>query len=472
MKKIIGREREMEMLRHCLASDGAELVAVYGRRRVGKTYLIRHAFADDFFFYFTGAIGSTKKEQLDRFAKALVAQTGAAAEDLGSWPQAFEQLAAQIEWAQSKPKKIIFIDELPWLDSQKSGFLHAFDFFWNSFASSRKDVLLIVCGSATSWITRKLFRNRGGLRSRVTARIPVRPFTLAECEAFLKAKNVPLSRYDIVEAYMIFGGIPYYLDYFEGNCSLAGNVDNILFAEDAPLKGEFRELYASLFKNPEIHSRLVATLSKSMKGLTREELIEASGAKNGGSLTRVLEDLELSGFIRKRHAFPNKVTGALYQLTDSFSLFYFSVMEKVRQADVHYWAKSQNAPCLAAWRGCAFELACLRHVEQIRFGLGIAGVLVEISSWKSRNAGPGAQVELVIDRRDNVINLCEIRFSRHEYVMDKETEDNLRGKLAAFAEETKTRKALHLTMVTTYGVKRNPHSGIVQAQVAMDALFA
>jgi hypothetical protein len=348
----------------------------------------------------------------------------------------------------------------------------AFDYFWNSFASARGDVLFIVCGSATSWITRKLFRNRGGLHNRVTGKIHLHPFDLYECETYLKAKGIALSRYDIVEAYMIFGGVPYYLKYFEGKYSLSGNVDNIVFGEGAPLKEEFNELYASLFKHSELYTEVVAALSRKMRGMTRDELIEATGHKNGGTLTKILEDLELSGFIRKYHAFPNKVNGALYQLVDSFSLFHFAFIQKARPTDDRYWTNMRDTPRLNAWRGYAFELVCLRHIEQIRRGLGIDGVLISISSWRSRHSETGAQIDLVIERGDNVINLCEMKFSRHEYSIDKGDEKNLRNKLAVFAQESKTRKTLHLTMVTTYGLKQNAHSGIVNSQITMDALFA
>jgi hypothetical protein len=249
-------------------------------------------------------------------------------------------------------------------------------------------------------------------------------------------------------------------------------VDNIVFGEGAPLKEEFNELYASLFRHSELYTEVVAALSRKMRGMTRDELVEATGRGNGGTLTKILEDLELSGFIRKYHAFPNKVNGALYQLVDSFSLFHFSFIRKARPTDNRYWTNLRDTPRLNAWRGYAFELVCLRHIEQIRHGLGIDGVLISISSWRSRHSDNGAQIDLVLERGDNVINLCEMKFSRHEYSIDKDDEKNLRNKLAVFAQESKTRKTLHLTMVTTYGLKQNAHSGIVNSQITMDALFA
>jgi AAA+ ATPase superfamily predicted ATPase len=335
---LIGRERERTLLRRYHEADEAQLVAVYGRRRVGKTYLVRQVFDDDFFFYFTGTVNADKSTQLEHFGKSL----GRYGMDAGAvpktWTQAFDLLEEFICSSKEQEKKVIFFDEMPWLDTHKSGFLTAFDYFWNSFASARRDILFIVCGSATSWITRKLFRNRGGLHNRVTGRILLKPFTLSECEAYFKAKGIPLSRYDIVESYMIFGGVPYYLNYFEPNYSLAGNVDNIVFAETAPLKEEFDELYASLFKESEHYVRVIEALSKKSRGLTRDDLIASTGHANGGTLTKILEDLELSGFIRRYHAFPQKKNGSLYQLIDSFSLFYFSFIHNVRPTDIHFWS--------------------------------------------------------------------------------------------------------------------------------------
>jgi predicted AAA+ superfamily ATPase len=471
MVMLVGREREIALLRRYYEADEAQLVAVYGRRRVGKTYLIRQVFDDDFFFYFTGMLNADKSVQLERFAKALNRYGMGTPVLPETWMQAFDLLEELICSSKSQKRKVIFFDEMPWLDTHRSEFLAAFDYFWNSFASARRDILFIVCGSATSWITRKLFRNRGGFHNRITGRILLKPFTLFECEAYLKARNIPLSRYDVIESYMVFGGIPYYLSYFEPGYSLAGNIDNIVFAEAAPLKEEFGELYASLFKDSERHVQIIEALSRKSRGLTRDELVAATGHANGGTLTGMLEDLELSGFIRRYHAFPNKKNGSLYQLIDSFSLFYFSFIHSVRPTDIHFWSEIRNTPRLNAWRGYAFELVCFHHVEHIRHGLGIAGVLISISSWRSRHTKPGVQIDLVIERGDNAINLCEIKFSQHEVEISEDYNLSLRHRREVFRQETKTRKALHVTLVTTYGVRRNKYADIVDSQVTMDSLF-
>ncbi|MDR2610003.1 MAG: DUF4143 domain-containing protein, partial [Clostridiales Family XIII bacterium] len=352
-----------------------------------------------------------------------------------------------------------------------SGFIGAFEYFWNTFASARSDILFIACGSAASWISKKLFKNRGGLHNRVTGRIWLKPFTLRECEEYLTAKQGGYERYDIVECYMVFGGIPYYLDYIEKKYSLAVNIDKMVFEEGAPLRNEFEELYGSLFGKSELYIRAVEALGTKMKGLTRDELVRAIGYPDGSKVTEVLTDLELSGFIRKYNAYPNKKKGSLYQLIDHFSLFSLSFLRGAEPTDRHFWSAMRNTPKLNAWRGYAFEIVCLRHIEQIEQGLGISGVLTWVSSWRSRDTTDGAQIDLVIDRGDRVVNLCEIKYAQSEYVIDKEYADKLRRKAGVFMEETKARRTPFLTMITTYGVKRNTYSGIIRTEVTMDALF-
>ncbi|MDR1765514.1 MAG: ATP-binding protein [Lachnospiraceae bacterium] len=471
---MVGRRIEQERLLDYYASGKSELVAVYGRRRVGKTYLIRETFGDGFFFSYTGSaqIASTAGH-LERFSVALGAYglDGGGEAPPKTWMEAFDRLRNAIETAGGNHRKVIFVDEMPWLDRRGSGFLAAFDYFWNAFASARRDILFIVCGSATSWITKKLFQSRGGLHNRVTGRIYLRPFTLQECEAFLAAKGSGYARYDLIECYMVFGGIPYYLDFIEKKYSLAVNIDHMVFAEGAPLANEFEELYASLFEHHERYTEVVAALASKMKGLTREEIVAQTSHENGGNLTSILADLELSGFVRRYDAYPHKKNGSIYQLIDHFSLFWFAFLHDRRPTSPRYWSMMRSTPRLNAWRGYAFEIVCLRHIDQIEQGLGISGVITYVSAWRSRKSDPGAQIDLVIERGDRVCNLCELKYAQAEYEITKEYAENLRRKEAAFLAETKTRRTLFTTMVTTYGVKRNMHSGIVRAEVAMDALF-
>lgn len=469
---LTGRKRERERLLEYYDSSKSEFVVVYGRRRVGKTYLVRETFDNSFFFYFTGSAKlKTVPEQMERFANALDEHGFTAVKKPQRWMEGFDILRDAIRASKDKGRKVIFIDEMPWLDTPKSDFLAALDYFWNSFASARKDILLIACGSAAAWITKKLFEDKGGLHNRVTGRIGLRPFSLGECEEYLAAKGIAYARYDIIECYMVFGGIPYYLDYLDPRYSLSANIDNIIFAEDAPLENEFDELYASLFENSERYTEVITALSHKMKGLTRNEIVARVRHANGGNLSEILHALELSGFIRKYQAFPHKQNGALYQLIDNFSLFWFAFIHKKRPTNPHYWSQLHNTPKLNAWRGYAFEMACLRHIGQIEQSLGISGINTHVSSWKSRSSEPGAQIDLVIERDDRVVNLCEIKYAQSEFEIKKDYADSLRNKVAAFAFETGTRKTLFLTMISTYGVKRNQYAGQVRSEVTMDALF-
>jgi len=468
---MIGREREKADFIRFLESDKPEFIVVFGRRRVGKTYLIREYFNNRFAFYHTGMANTELTIQLHNFNSSLHKYGKILYPPASTWLEAFDQLIHLLSNKKQKGKKVVFIDEMPWMDTPRAGFVQALEFFWNSYASAQKDMLLIVCGSASSWIMNKLIKNHGGLHNRVTQQMYLRPFNLSECEAYFQKNNMDISRHQIVENYMIFGGIPYYLSLMQKQYSVPQNVDNMCFAEHGKLRHEFENLYASLFRNHENHVKVVEALSKKVKGLTREEIIENAQLPNGGGLTKTLTELELCGFIRKYKAFGKKERQSLFQLTDFFTLFYFNFMRDNPFNDEHYWTNFIENARHRAWSGYAFEQVCLAHLPQIKRKLGIEGVLTNSASWRSAEAGNGAQIDLLIERNDKVINLCEMKYVQEQFVIDKKQDEVLRNKRAAFRRETKTRKALHLTMITTYGVKHNEYWGNIQSEVTMDDLF-
>ncbi|GHS96209.1 ATPase [Bacteroidia bacterium] len=468
--KIIGRKEEQKSLTEYIESGSPEFVVVYGRRRVGKTFLIKEFFNNRFSFYLTGLANTGTKKQLRNFNTSMQKYGKMPYPVANTWFDAFEQLIHLLEHSSKKGKKVVFFDELPWLDTARSGFITALEHFWNGWASSRPDILLIVCGSATSWMINKLIKNHGGLHNRVTQRMVIEPFTLNECEEFYHENNIVMNRYQMLESYMIVGGIPYYLSLMKKGFSLAQNIDALCFAKKGALQEEFSSLYASLFRHSENHVKVVEVLGKKAKGLTREEIIKASKLQGGG-LTKTLEELEQCGFIRKYNAFDKKNKYSLYQLIDFYTLFYLNYIRHHKHGDEHFWTNFVDNAQHRAWSGYAFEQVCLMHIKQIKSKLGIAGVLTYTASWRSQKSDPGAQVDLLIERNDNVINLCEMKYALKEFTIDKKYEENLRNKKAAFIEETKTRKSIHLTMVSTYGVKRNEYSGIIQSEIKMDDLF-
>ena len=473
--KLTGRKNEIEALTGYESSGKPEFVVVYGRRRVGKTFLVRQYFNDRFFFYATGVAAPDAKSSLganlERFGHSLTQYGISPGDTPRSWMEAFDRLSEGIKKAGSGKRKIIFIDEMPWMDTPRSNFLRGLEYFWNSFASARNDILFIACGSAASWMTKKIFRNRGGLHNRVTGKILLRPFTLSGCEEFYRERSIVIDRKDIAEAYMIFGGIPYYLGYWNGKYGVPGNVDRILFYEDAPLKDEFKSLYSSLFLNSEQYIDVVNTLGRKNSGLTRDELLKALGWKDGGRLSEILENLESSDFLRYYSRFPGKTNGGVYQLTDCFSLFHQTFIRKNHGMNEHYWSDLRETPKITAWRGYAFERVCLRHVPQIKAALGISGIAASIYSWRSRNSSPGAQIDLVIDRADGLINLCEIKFSKYEFEITKAYAETLKNKVRVFQAETGTRGTPHITFVSTYGLKRNQYAPMIQSEVTLDDLF-
>ena len=468
---MIGRTKEIEELNRLYESDESEFVAVYGRRRVGKTYLVRETFSDRFAFHHTGLPNATKHQQLVHFKESLAA-AGARVKTPGNWFEAFRVLREVVARSAFR-RKVVFIDELPWMDTAKSDFLMALETFWNEWASARKDIVLIVCGSAAAWMVKNLFRNRGGLHNRVTARICLQPFTLGECEMFATDRGLGMSRADIAECYMALGGIPYYWRYLARGMSLAQNLDRLCFAVDAPLKGEFDELYSSLFRDAISYKKVVAALAKKKIGMTRLELIETLDISTTGRLSEILKTLEASGFIRSYRSYGAKKKNAIYQLTDPFTLFHFRFLE-TPSTDEHFWSSTLSSPAQAAWRGLAFERLCLLHLPQVRRALGVGSIHVEAYGWsfKGDETYPdGVQIDLVLERADNVINICEMKYSANVYAIDKAYDSALGRKIATFAGVTGTRKAIHLTLVTANGLLRNQYSGRVQSEVVLADLF-
>ena len=473
MNPLVGRKKEFHYLKSLSASNRSEFIAVYGRRRVGKTFLIRSAFDQKFTFQVTALGNATLSQQLANFHVALKKVYPAIENDPASdWFTAFQQLIAFLE-NQKEERHILFFDELPWFDTQGSGFIQGIEHFWNSWASARSDIVLIVCGSAASWMINKLINNKGGLHNRITKRLKIVPFTLGECELFLQSRNSVLDRYQIIQLYMVLGGIPFYWDEVDSGKSAFQNIDEICFTYNGVLRNEFSNLFRSLFSNYQKHEAIIGALTTKGKGLTREEILELTNLPNAGSTSRILLELEESGFIRKYAPFGKKERNSLYQLVDFYSLFYQQFLKDVNPIGQNSWMTFMDSPKYRTWSGYAFEQVCLYHLPQIKQALGISGVQTNVSSWLSKTKGNGAQIDLVIDRRDQVINLCEMKYSINPYTIDNKYAEVLRNKIGFFRQETGTRKSVFLTMVTTFGLQPNIHSaGLIQNDIKMDVLFS
>ena len=472
---IIGRKKEQQELLAAANADYSKFVAVYGRRRVGKTFLIRETFNYSFTFQHTGLARGKMKDQLLSFRASLQNVSGRKYAQFKNWYDAFFALE---EWLSSLPegKKIIFLDELPWLDTPRSNFISGLEHFWNGWATARKDILLIVCGSATSWIVNKLINNHGGLHNRLTNRILLQPFTLSECEQYSKANNLGMSRYQLVENYMIMGGIPFYWSMLKKELSQPQNIDSLFFSDEVEgLSHEYEQLYASLFNNPEPYMQVISTLATKNKGLNRDEIARIGGIKSSGDLTRYLKELEWCGFIRKYNCIGKQSKDALYQLVDNFTLFYFHYIKGNKNNDTHFWTNNIDSSLHRSWRGIAFERVCLHHIKQIKSALGISGVLSNVYSWQTEaDEDKGidkTQIDLLIDRNDGIINLCEMKFSADEYAISADEEMKLRRRRSNFINATKTKKGVHITLVTPYGLKQNSHSSIAQNEINFNDLF-
>lgn len=476
---IIGRQSVIEELNQIYHSKKAELVAIYGRRRIGKTYLIRELYQEEWCFYHTGLSPVEAKNersgmlglQLQNFASSL-RQFGADIEAAPTnWIEAFDMLIALLKRHSRKQRCVVFIDELPWMDTERSGFMTAFEHFWNGWASAQKNLMLIVCGSATSWMEDCLINDKGGLYGRVTCEIHLEPFRLSECAEYYRSKGIVMDRYDQLQCYMIMGGVPFYMDGLQKGKSLAQNIDTLFFNQHAPLRNEFDRLFASLFTNHEDCKKVVRLLAARREGFPRKEIAALTGIPYGGGLTNLLKSLKASDFITDYTPYNRSSRHQHYKLIDNFCLFYLKFIDDVKNLSSTFWQNNLLSPKLNAWRGFAFETVCFEHSDKIKAALGISGVHTEIAPWRSNETSPAHQIDMVIDRADRIVNICEMKFSTAEYTITKAYDKELREKAQAFIEETGSKKTPHLTMLTTYGLKHNEYSNRVQRSLSMDCLF-
>ncbi len=468
-RKLIGRKSEKEILTNALKSNRPELIVVYGRRRIGKTYLIREVYKNYIQFEFSGMYNAPLKKQLKNFHLAL--PSFMSQKEPSDWIEAFHQLRLYFDKLNSKKKKVIFIDEFPWLDTRKSNFLSAFDHFWNSYASKRDDLIVVICGSAASYMINKIIKNKGGLHNRLTQQIQLSPFNLFETEQLLRHHQVKLSRYDILQVYMTMGGVPHYLEKILPGESVAQIIDRLCFHKNGFLRSEFSHVFASLFEQYDNHEAIIRTLASVRKGLTRNEVLKKSNINSGGTVTKTLTELEESGFIEKYTPYQGS-KDSIFRLTDEYSLFYIKYIENTKAGGKGIWMKMQGLQSYKIWSGFSFETICIKHVEQIKEGLKISGINSTSGSWIEKNTQNSAQIDLLIDRDDNVINLCEMKFYNAPYTINKKYASEITQKLNAFRSSTQTKKNVFVTFITTYGLVTNPYSTQqVQNELNMDHLF-
>ena len=455
-----------------MESERSEFVVVYGRRRIGKTFLVRRFFKDNYAFSFVGKHEMRREQQLAEFAKELMCYSHSTfVPQLKNWTEAFDALQRLLETYNIPGKKVVFFDEMPWMDTPKSDFVSALENFWNGWANMRDDIVLVACGSATSWMVDKLLHNQGGLFNRITQKLYLRPFKLSEMEQYLDEKHFGWNRYQIAQCYMILGGIPFYLTLLNPKLSLLSNIDELFFADaHAMLRTEYNELYSTLFKRPDNYLAVIRMLTERKEGFTRKEISEKTKL-GGAALSKILSDLEQCDFIFSYARYGNAKNNAIYRIKDFYTLFYYKYVNGIDTKDSLRWTHLSSTPQVSSWQGFSFELLCLLHLDEIKKALGIDRILNDASAWRSKQPEQNTQIDLVIERADHNINLCEMKFSSGMYAIDKGYEQKLRECMSIFLAETMTRCSTRITLVTTYGVLQNKHSGIVNDEVLLDDLF-
>ncbi len=473
MEQIIGRKKEIAQLTAYEHSGKAEFVAVYGRRRIGKTYLVRNLFRDKFAFEMSGSIEAPTGAQLSNFGYALKEYGGSNFSVPASWTEAFEALKQLLKSKLNGERLVVFIDELPCLDTPKSDFQQAFEHFWNGWAAYQSEIMLVVCGSATSWMIANLIDSHGGLHNRITHEMYLAPFTLCETELMLQAYGFSWTRLSILQIYTVLGGVPYYLSLLDRTQGVEANVDRLFFSPHAELKREYGRLYSSLFRNSEVYMRVIEALTSCRQGLTRKELTEKLKLKSGGTLTKVLRELINCDFVRGYNTRDKKIKlkDQIFQLTDLYTLFYMTFCHP-GTTDTAFWTHMMGKPRQNTWYGLAFERVCMLHIPQIKHFLGIDQIHTEYYSWRSRISKPAAQIDLLIERADNLMNLCEIKYSQMPYTITREEDMRIRNRMADFVAETGVKSGIIPTMITTFGVRPTQYATLAQVQITMDDLFA
>ena len=469
---IIAREEECRKLSRALNEEEAQLIVVTGRRRVGKTFLINEYFDNGFDFKITGAHKESKAKQLNYFRLELLRRSGDDVGEIKDWPMAFFHLQRYLSKAEKGKKTIVFFDEMPWLDTHKSGFLKAFEHFWNDFGSAQHNLVFIIAGSATSWITEKILRNKGGLYKRKTLELALLPFNLEETERYFASRGIRYSRYHIAVIYMCVGGIPYYLRMFDPSLDPLRNIDALFFGPKAALKDEFKDLFETLFKKDSAYVRIVEFLSGKRKGYGFKDIADHLSLPSGGDLTTMLNNLIDAGIVRKNVHYLDRKT-ALYQLCDFFSLFYLRFVQGKPGAQRDYFSKTFLTSSTSSWEGFSFELLCRTHLDAIRFSLGIYAIDYQAYGFESKGDGAnkGAQVDLVIERKDRVLHLCEMKFSRFEFEIDSDYMETLENKMGALSARIGKLDTVQLTFITVAGIKANSYSNYVNQTLTIDHLF-
>jgi hypothetical protein len=481
LKLMIGREKEVAELIDLYNRNKAELVAIYGRRRVGKTYLVDETLKNKITFRHAGLspieekgqyTGQPQKKQLQAFYYSLISQGMKKDHCPSDWLEAFFMLEMYLQSIDDGSRQVIFLDELPWMDTPKSGFITGFEAFWNGWACHR-NVMVVISGSANSWMEDKLINNHGGLYGRVTYEIKLSPFSLRECELLLKENGISLSRYDIVQSYMILGGIPFYLNYFKRGSSLAQNIDELFFKKGAKLFLEYNRLFSSIFTNPDVVREIVNLLGKRSKGYTRKEIVSLTGIADGGTLSKSLNALIASDFVIKYVPFECGKRDAHYKLVDPFCIFYQRFVENKDFLTEGFWQQNVETQAIVSWRGYAFENVCFNHIPVIKRALGISGVSTKESAWtKTGDNEKGTQIDMLILRKDNIVNMCEMKFYSEEFTVDKDYDALLRNRQSILYEYLPKKSAIHNTLITTYGVKDNEYKWSFEKVITLEDLFA
>ena len=305
----------------------------------------------------------------------------------------------------------------------------------------------------------------------ITCQIFLRPFSLKETELFMNDRDFGWSRKQIAEAQMVFGGLPFFFDLLNPDESLTWNINMLCFNQHALLRNESKKLLEATLKKSPVYNRIMERLSHNYYGMPKAQCQEELGIPQG-TFTRAVDDLVKCGYVHESKDNYIKGHPLRLQLVDPFLLFHYNFLSKNAPVQVKsFEVYKADTGKYINWRGHAFEVLCLYHIEQIKKALGISGVNTNEYSWISSKKEGGAQIDLVIERDDGIANLCEEKFTDTAFSISSEYEEDLLNKIELYKQETKTKHATKLVLISVEGIKGSAHTEHITRVLTLDDLF-
>jgi AAA+ ATPase superfamily predicted ATPase len=445
MKQFIGRKVEIAQLTALIDLPRPSIAVIYGRRRVGKSELIRHVTQGKNVLSFEGLEGQPKHKQIKNFLFQLSAQSNIREKNISDWPDALILLRTLTQDGQW----IIILDEFQWMANYQNELVSVIKMIWEKYLSQNPDLTLILCGSIASFMKSKVLKS-SALYGRTDYELNLHELNLSEISEFFPGKGSD----EVIDTAMLVGGIPKYLELISEYPSLYDALEPLAFSQDGFFKTEYDRLFASHFGKKPIFMKIIQTLATNPYGLTTGKLAKEMQVASGGTLCHQLDDLESAGFLHSIIPFDKPEGSKLrkYILMDAYVRFYHSIirgsMKETTPPNTQFHA-IMSSPRYAAWAGMAFEFLCMRHHKEISRILGFHGIPYTAGPFFQRKTldTPGVQIDLLFERSDKILVLCEMKYLLASVPGD--IIDQVNRKVSALQEKYPGRTILKVLLTKT-----------------------